>query len=424
MNKKIIIALVIAFVLGGIVYLLLNYYGSSFFSSGFVKEENVAKVSGGGASAPLVAPTSLSATAISAKEIRLNWQDTNTNETGYDIERSIINSSGVKETSPVISVGKNIVYYLDAGLSPLTTYYYQVRARGSKGKSSPYSTAASATTEVACANSSYPLLPRNLWTWQSAVATDTTARANFFTFADAHAVRTIYLESQGLIANNQASLDSFIKEAKNQHCMDVELLFGNANWTLTQNHATAVDLAQKSVQFFAGATGAKPIGVHFDVEPYALAEWSTDQNGVANQYLDLLEKISAVTTGTGLKFTVDMPFWFDGRTVVRADVSRVLSEAIIDRTDGVVIMDYRDTGNSIISLGETEIIYAQSVGKELTIGVETRCSTSEPEYISFCEEGANYMEIELMTAWNYFKNYSKFKGFAVHDYKHYGLLNQ
>lgn len=522
MNKKIFVAFALVLLFVSVVYLWSAHSntGDLFGQKWFASEKNIAKIlprdTGSTSSSSLVAPPSLSAIAISEKEIRLNWQDINTNETGYEIERSIITSSGTKEVWGAISVGKNVTSYLDSGLSPLTTYYYRVRAKGNKGTSSSYSPTASATTfnappnppsnlsavwtgstyaeltwtdnatnesgfkiersigsqnnwvqvgttganiismddapsntsityyrvraynaagdssysniapitpQTGCANTSSSLLPRDLWTWQSTVASDPTTRASFFAFADAHAIRTIYIESQGLISSNQSALASFIDEAKNEHCMNVELLFGNSDWALVQNHGTPVTLAQKSVQFAQGLS-IKPVGVHFDVEPYALPEWTTDQNSVANQYLDLLEKIAVVTAGSGLEFTEDIPFWFDGRTVARNGVTRVLSEAIIDRTDRVTILAYRDTANSIFSLGSSEINYAQSAGKKATVGVETQCGSSDLEYITFCEEGAAYMEGELVKAIVSYGNSGAFTGFAVHDSKHYQLLKQ
>ena len=99
---------------------------------------------GGVASAAgLLAPTSLTATAVSSSQIDLSWSDPNTNETGFTIERSVLAGSGFVAVG---SAGKNARSYADSGLSAATTYYYRVNATGRKGLVSPYSNVAGATT--------------------------------------------------------------------------------------------------------------------------------------------------------------------------------------------------------------------------------------------------------------------------------------
>lgn len=258
----------------------------------------------------------------------------------------------------------------------------------------------------------------DLWVWND-VVTVSTARAEFFAFARARAVRTIYLESQSLIQYNQSALASFINEAASYN-MSVELLFGRSSWALAANHAVPTALAQMAVNFSRNLTGARPVGLHFDVEPYLLAEWDSDQNGTANQYLDLFESLASVTAGSGLKLTADIPFWFDGRFITRDGASRVLSEAIIDIVDRVVLMDYRDTASQIISYASSELNYARLVGKEVGIGVETKCG--DLAYITFCEEGAAAMDQVLADVLSVVGSNSAFAGFAIHHYGSYKIL--
>ncbi|HEY6065642.1 MAG TPA: fibronectin type III domain-containing protein, partial [Thermoanaerobaculia bacterium] len=96
-------------------------------------------------SAALVAPTSLTATAESASQIRLTWADSNTNETGFSVERSLSAASGF---AVVGSPSKGTTSWVDTGVSPATTYYYRIQATARKGGSSPYSNVASATTPI------------------------------------------------------------------------------------------------------------------------------------------------------------------------------------------------------------------------------------------------------------------------------------
>jgi fibronectin type 3 domain-containing protein len=91
---------------------------------------------------PPAAPSSLSATTLSASEISLSWTDNASSEDGFYLERSLSASGGFAE---VAQLAANVRTHVDSGLSGATTYYYRLRAYNSGGCSG-YSNVASATT--------------------------------------------------------------------------------------------------------------------------------------------------------------------------------------------------------------------------------------------------------------------------------------
>lgn len=73
----------------------------------------------------LIVPTSLVATAIGPNEVELSWNDNNTQEGGFKIERK----TGMQGIYALIdSVNENVVTYLDQSLEANTLYYYRVFA--------------------------------------------------------------------------------------------------------------------------------------------------------------------------------------------------------------------------------------------------------------------------------------------------------
>ena len=88
------------------------------------------------------APTLLAATAISATQINLSWNDANSNESGFKIERS---PDGVNSWTLLTTLGANVTSYANSGLACATTYHYRVRATNAGGDS-PASNVANATT--------------------------------------------------------------------------------------------------------------------------------------------------------------------------------------------------------------------------------------------------------------------------------------
>jgi FtsP/CotA-like multicopper oxidase with cupredoxin domain len=87
------------------------------------------------------APSGLSAVATSSSAIDLSWSDNSTDETSFNIERSL---DGIS-FSFLDSVAEDVTSYSDSGLSPEAEYWYRVNAENASGVSD-YSNTASATT--------------------------------------------------------------------------------------------------------------------------------------------------------------------------------------------------------------------------------------------------------------------------------------
>ena len=96
----------------------------------------------------IVAPSNLTAVALSSSSIALQWQDNSTTETGLQIERCM--GSGCTNFAALTKVAKNTTLFTDTNLKAGTAYCYRVYAIG-KGKSniSGYSNVAEATTFAA-----------------------------------------------------------------------------------------------------------------------------------------------------------------------------------------------------------------------------------------------------------------------------------
>ena len=81
------------------------------------------------------APTGLSVGAVSTSTVELSWTDTSADESGFQVERC--EGSGCSDFAQVSTVGQDVVTFTDSGLSPATTYRYQVRAVNATGSSAP-----------------------------------------------------------------------------------------------------------------------------------------------------------------------------------------------------------------------------------------------------------------------------------------------
>jgi titin len=102
-----------------------------------------------------LAPSNLSALAVSSSQINLQWRDNSNNEVEFNIERS---TNGIS-FSEITTVPAETTYYPDRTLSATTTYYYKIRASNAVGNS-PYSNIASSSTFSSPASA--PLAPAGL----------------------------------------------------------------------------------------------------------------------------------------------------------------------------------------------------------------------------------------------------------------------
>ncbi|HYM80473.1 MAG TPA: LamG-like jellyroll fold domain-containing protein, partial [Candidatus Limnocylindria bacterium] len=82
---------------------------------------------------PPNAPSGLSALATSHASIHLAWIDNSTNETSFELERSVTGIGGTYALHATLPAGTT--GYDDSGLDPLTEYCYRIRAVSSGGQS-------------------------------------------------------------------------------------------------------------------------------------------------------------------------------------------------------------------------------------------------------------------------------------------------
>jgi len=90
------------------------------------------------------APTQLTVTALSQTSLKLDWNDNSSDETGFEIERTV-NGVGAAAVSTNFSVDPNVTTFTDTGLSPNSSYSYRVRAINIAGPSA-WSSSVTGTT--------------------------------------------------------------------------------------------------------------------------------------------------------------------------------------------------------------------------------------------------------------------------------------
>lgn len=255
-------------------------------------------------------------------------------------------------------------------------------------------------------------------------------------------IKTIYFyadrydDAYALLENPEA-YRSFIRWA-HSHGVYVHALLGSSFYmapmlTYARYHSKAVELIENVLNYnISSAPQEQFDGVNIDIEPHGLADWRVSPT-VQLQYLGMLSELMQrkLASGQNLNVGPAIPRWFDtNNECLNIDwhgTVKNCAQHIQDITDYVSVMDYRDEAagpSGIIVNGQGEIEYADQIGKQVMISVETDqiSFSGDPAVITFQEEGRLFMEKMLDQVYKAFGNDPSFLGIVIHHYDSYREL--
>ncbi|MFE5318181.1 hypothetical protein ACFQ88_05675 [Paenibacillus sp. NPDC056579] len=249
------------------------------------------------------------------------------------------------------------------------------------------------------------------WLWDTSLITTITGRNQIIQFVKNQQISRIYLQVNPDVPKN--AYRSMIKTAA-ENGIEVYALDGAPYWVLPENRGRITSLIGWVKTYNASvAKNERFSGIQLDVEPYLLAEWSTDQSGMAKIWLDALtyfhdemKKTPALSTSAAL------PFWLDS---VLLSSGVALGEALIAKLDEVALMSYRDRGDAVADLVKEELAWGDKYGKKVWLSLETNAVPDTP-YITFYEEGKVEMDLQISRIDELVKAHPSYAGIAVHDY--------
>jgi hypothetical protein len=243
-----------------------------------------------------------------------------------------------------------------------------------------------------------PTAVRSMWLWNQSDP------ASVVGWATSHGVSEIFVYVRADLPTS-GDLPRLIDLKARADAANITLsaLNGEPEWTF--NHAAA--LAWQNTAMGTGLFAR----THIDVEPYLLNEWTIDQAGTAQAYLDLLSALRANDTRP---LEADVPFWYSTIPLGAGNVA----DEVLSRVDAVTVMSYRDTAtgpNSMMDVGTDMLARASAAGKPVRLAAETQ-PTPDCLHCTFYEEGQRYMTRTLARVDPLARAYSGFAGIAIHHY--------
>ncbi len=282
--------------------------------------------------------------------------------------------------------------------------------------------------------------PRAIWIWENDsfhMLDNIDAQREVETFLNQQHISTMYLyadEFQGrnILVNEPEKYRKLIAGAHARGFKVFALL--GSTYLRTQEYILP-EKRPAALQMFANVLDFNkktldPLsrfdGINIDIEPYILDDWASSRPLRGQQYLDLSAAFMRMKAASGLDLLVGpaMPFWYGGiEDVEWQNQHRKLNEWVQDIYDYVAIMDYRNKAegsDSIISLAQDNLDYADKIGKKVLIGVETINTT--PVKVTFYGKGNKYFEAQLALAQSALSQHRSFGGFVIHHLKSYRSL--
>ncbi|AZK47529.1 copper amine oxidase N-terminal domain-containing protein [Paenibacillus lentus] len=256
-------------------------------------------------------------------------------------------------------------------------------------------------------------VPKGTWIWDTQIIKQD--QEKIISFAKMKGVTAIYLQVDRDI--DPAIYEGFIRKAKSEGIV-VEALEGRPEWVYKSKQEDIREFITW-VKTYNSAVGPESsfTGLHFDIEPYALKEWTKSNKAILESWMDNLRLIEKETKGSGLKITMDVPYWLN--TVHIPGKNYSMSAWMLEKFDCLVIMNYRNHAlgnNGIVDNAQAMLREASTLKKKIVVAVETVKSTEGPR-VSFHSMSNEVMEKELQSAHNQLARYTSYAGFAIHDFK-------
>ncbi|MGN7356758.1 copper amine oxidase N-terminal domain-containing protein [Paenibacillus sp. SAF-054] len=259
---------------------------------------------------------------------------------------------------------------------------------------------------------------KGTWIWDSNILKQD--QDQIIHFAKINGVTSVYLQVDTDL--DPAVYEGFIRKTKSEG-IQVEALEGRPEWA---NRSRQGDIQKfiAWVKAYNSSVSAEACftGLHLDIEPYALKEWTKDNRAILESWMDNLRLIEQETRGSGLKMTLDVPFWLNSIKVPGKNYT--MSAWMLEKFDCLVIMNYRNQAlgsDGMVENAQAILREATTLKKKVVVAVETVKSSEGPQ-VSFYSMSSERMEKELQSAHNELAHYASYAGFAIHDLKSWQVM--
>jgi hypothetical protein len=257
---------------------------------------------------------------------------------------------------------------------------------------------------------------RAMWVWKTTSLLHPPDSGVFMDFVKAKTISTVFFSVPiNSFPNAVQDYRVFLRLA-HVRGLAVEALNGEPDWILPERRSKAVLFLNLIFHYNReSAPDERFDAIHLDVEPHTLPDWKGGKrNELAREYVEFMEQIHEMTKREKMPLVVDIPDSF-GRIELG---STTLASAVIDSTDEVAVMAYRNRPEKIIEAVRPCVESADAGRKRVWIGIDPLyLHGPESETPSRTDFDGAASKIEET-----FRDHESFLGVAFHDYLRYREL--
>jgi len=252
------------------------------------------------------------------------------------------------------------------------------------------------------------------WVWQTKeVIGDSEQREAVLAFAKASGVSKVYAQLSSSFEEGQEiqQLAAFLQACQAQG-LAIEWTAGQPEWALPDNFEDAlkaIQIAQRvNSQLAAQGLPGVP-AILFDVEPYLLDQWESDQTTLVSNFAELISTLKSAAAAANLEVWWTVPFWLSDLSTQGIG----LDAYVLQNSDGIVIMGYRDSPEAVGEVVNHWIDVATPLNRPIVVAIETQCI--EPGYTSFCGQTPQDFRKAIDDLWSRLSSKEVIRAIAVHD---------
>lgn len=248
------------------------------------------------------------------------------------------------------------------------------------------------------------------WLWDASIIRNESDE--ILDFSKRERVTTIFLQIQEKVEMEEYR--RFIRSAHKAN-ISVHALGGEPDWAYADHREEGEELLSWLDEYNKASDPEEQFqGIQLDVEPYILKRWEREQEKVVEEWSGNMESWLEEARRQKLNISVAVPFWLD--SIPGPGDSNSFSYWILERSDSVAVMSYRDDGEKMYELSKEELEQADELGKSVWIGMELT-DTEEGEHLTFHGKSEKVMSDEAQRAAKLGTEHKSFAGLAVHHYE-------
>lgn len=259
-------------------------------------------------------------------------------------------------------------------------------------------------------NRSEPTPIHAMWVWDARIILDDPS--TLLQFSRSHEVNRLFLQISTTLSVD--AYVAFVRTARRTN-IDVVPTHGDPRWALSSGAHGLSSFLGWVIEYNSAVPVQQQFRlVNLDIEGHALPGWSGHESAVGQQWADNAARAYQIASASGLKLSVDVPFWINN--IITSVDREPLGHWLASHASELVIMAYRghvDGPDGVLAVAAPLLREAGHLRKSALVAVDT--SAPSP-HTSLNTVGQRAAQLALESIERALSSTPAFVGWAVNAY--------